>query len=303
MKISHLAKYFTLISVLIGGVGIIISSTFLSSYNLSLDQALNPKIFYIGFVFLFILLMHAVFYYFNVNIANTSKYKKAYLVGITFNKMILASVFLQYLLSQSEVKMEYWPSDNFLMLVLLLISMEVILMNVILFIKDKNRASYLKYVHYPTLITILILSVAYIVYNIRSRPLQGVLAFEILIGIFILFSYRFIQEDLDIVQPKIDRPPYTSFMLGFNGMTNVVKLFYASVVTIAILSIVFIYSLRVFEYIPKSLGGGNPQKSTIILSNDTITGNIITHTDQYIFLEKDSTIYKLDWEDVKALKK
>jgi hypothetical protein len=82
------------------------------------------------------------------------------------------------------------------------------------------------------------------------------------------------------------------------------KLFEILALTFMALKITLDYTETIYSNLRQSYGGGKLEKMSYVVKSDTITGNKVYETNEYVFLSnKDSTIVKLDWKDINTILK
>lgn len=76
----------------------------------------------------------------------------------------------------------------------------------------------------------------------------------------------------------------------------------SSCMIIGVSALIFQYSKNIYPFIGQSFGGGKLDKFIYHTSQETVSGLKIYETDKYVFLiDKDSTILKLDWDNIERI--
>jgi hypothetical protein len=104
--------------------------------------------------------------------------------------------------------------------------------------------------------------------------------------------------------PKDDRKRRMNFKNFKAKHTTLLKVAYVLFAIIIFLVIATYYTSYFYPKIHQSLGGGELERITYTTSTDTVAGEKIYETEEFVFIKaNDSVIRKLDWKDVTSIVK
>lgn len=309
LKIGVIVKHFTFISILIGCIGILISNIQISSYNIPIFNSIDSRVLYIGFVFALFIIVHVLIYamFFDYNEFHNNNLWFVFL--ITVAKLIV----LSNLIISIIMKFNFEPIVSGMNLILGLFFIISLLFSFpLLFlillggfdnIKNSNKDILSLFLFKISLCFSLINSlIVFIFFFIKVGIFKDIVRFEVYFAFlfFILFLW-IVADDKDKVRGiNVSTASYFSKTPQTRNLFD--KIYFYFYFLIVLLSLVRNYSNHVYKHIDKDLGGGKIETIEIYTKSNKVFGNLILQTSKYIFVEQDSMLLKIDWDNIDKIK-
>lgn len=309
---EHLFSFLASIPILLISIGTIIINNYLSKYGLVDFTLIQGNVLFVGFVFITIIICYFVFWLLFMDISNiycisifkhiTNSIIKPVLITTLFSALFFANEKLadlkifNIIISGAEIK-KY--ADSFIVLPIGFIFLRYI------FLKDDKKLE--KDYMISGVLNIIVISICILLSAIAiylSSDRKEILSFFLTCSFFLL---SFI-VGVHIAKQKIDdgisiKP--TSLFDSKREQNVLDKAFRLLMCLLAIITLISKYSKNIYPLLPYN-AGGNKSKDIVIIENNGMTenGRIIHQNIDSIYIENDQEgILKINWEDIKSIKK
>ncbi len=297
----------TAISVMCIVFGNITNTIYLSKFNITGISLLEPRAIIIGFVF--VLLVGVSFVLFTLfidfsEIKNNSllKINIITIIKIVFITNLIFLINRPVATNQNEVlflNIDYKVLNLWLWLSTFGIFP---LMLMLPELRSKSKLIIIKYFARPILYFFTAsFTLLGIVFAFISKDYRSLFIFEsVLIFAFYMGFIGFVEGSISTTKFKyFGKGDHSGEIETFLGRLLVVIYTVAMVILLNVT-----YSLNVFPVLRYEFGGAHSDTTTIIFSNDTITGIQVYNSGTYLYLDVDSNyIKKISWDDIEYLKK
>ena len=308
IKIKDILTYVTFLAIILTGFGLIIINVYLSRFGLTSFDLFKPQMVYVGFVFIIFLLGHFIYYLFLFDLSNISEIKFWKIFLFTTLKFIvisnILSVFLFDFKLSPSFSENYWLSIIFKIGGFLSVNLVFITLLGNEYIRRPKHDFYTKLTFMiPIYISIVMTLVSFILAFIYQKNFTGILRFEIYFAIAFLMGFiGFVASKKDL--NKGIKPHFPSFF-GSNKSV-VLNLFDNTFITLYFILMIFVfvynYSDKIYPNFSTKLGGGAPEKISVVSNVDTINGELIFQTRDFLLIRQDSNyLLKVDWDKIQSI--
>lgn len=309
----------TLISIVAFIFGSCIITYHLSLFQIQDFDLLKPHAVIVGLVYLMFLGINIVFFAFRAGSTidynfNTFKLIIGGIIKIPIISLLLFYLCEPYAMINPEFKLHIftYSFDVKTLSIICILNTVGLFGSSFVFSDDKKAEEYLNKLK-PILITVPLIAILLLFLTyVRYSLFQSILAMEtsicFCINLFIigyrsskLHEQRIADNNIDSVAWSDDS--YINFGKSELGLL-LKKTFLIIALLFVLLKTTIDYAGDMFSNLPQSYGGGRLTKMSLVVNNDTITGNKVYETKEYLFLaKKDSAIVKLDWKEIKVILK
>lgn len=310
IKIKDILTYVTFLAIILTGFGLIIINVYLSRFGLTSFDLFKPQMVYVGFVFIIFLLGHFIYYLFLFDLSNISEIKFWKIFFFTALKFIIISNILNVILFDFKLSSSF-SENNWLSILFKIggvLSLALVFITLIgnEYIRRRKHDLYTKLTFmYPIYISIVMAIISFILAMMYQKTFSGILKFEY------YFALTFLMGFIGLVASKKDfnrgiKPHFPSF---FGSNKNVVlNLFDNTFLTLYFVFMIFVfvynYSDKIYPNFSTKLGGGAPEKISVVSNLDTINGKLIFQTRDFLLIQQDSNfLLKVDWDKIQSIGK
>lgn len=304
---SDIIKYLSAFAIICGAFGLIIVNLYLQTYSLVDFNVIKPQIIYVGFTFILFLAINFFVFLLFLDLEHPEKNSFWEITLVTLFKAIILGNLLNYLLNLEQVVIILQKVSSLQRFIISgSLASSLVLPIVVLFshewiVRDKknHRKSYFNII---PIIFFGICAILGAIYSYIKIPLSKTFySFEIYIA-FLIYMFLIGRLAVTLDQKKgIDTTPVSSFGKSVSGIKSLDKWFFGIYFVVMMLILITKYTKGVYLYISPYYGGGKPREISLVGGKDTIRGNLIFQNEKYVFLEKDSSLMKIDWNNINSI--
>jgi hypothetical protein len=305
---SEIIKYLTAFAIISGALGLIIINLHLQHYSLVDFNIIKPQIIYVGFIFLLTLIINYLVFIMFLDLENPENNRFIEITIVTFVKMVFLGNLLNYILNADQINqiLTNHGKSSFIHILISGTTIYTISLPLISLIAHdyivKEREKKLTKVWIYVLSVLILWSILGGIYSYIKIPLsKNYYTFELYLG-FIVYGYLIGLWAVSKDRKKgFDVTPVSIFGKKVSGTKSIDKVFFGVYGVIMMSIIITKYTNKIYPNISPYFGGGKPQTISLVIGADTLKGNLIFQNEKYLFLEKDSSIHKLDWSVINSI--
>lgn len=301
-RISDFLKNLTIISIIFGSFGLIISNIFVASFNLPIFEYFDTRVIYIGFIFSIFLVGHILIYAMFIDYENFLNNNFFYHVIISFFKFIFLSNFVFLLLNISDYSLfsENLTSNSQGIMRFLLYSPIITIAILGLgyeYIKNEGSKIYTFFLYLSLFCSIALFTYFYSAFD----SFKSVLNFEFFIGFFCFMTFNHIYAVEDDLNRDVKVYSDSFFSRDFRSRNVFDKIFGYFILIVMIMITLTLYSKNIYKYLDRKWGGGKVKEIIIQKKDSSLKGDLIFQTTEYLFIEIDSSLVKVNWKDIERI--
>jgi len=305
-----ISKYLSIISLgalLLFACGTYITNSFLRSYHMMDFNLLKPQAIITGFTFITVIILHLMVFMWFMNINKLGNNNILRVIVVTTLKVGYLSVFLFLIFGKSKLVFEplFEPS-----LFGLKLGSEIVKGSIVFFMmfpmfmifyyanRKTGKRDVLDYMGIIFIVVGIVASIIVFFCLYPNPDFRKIMGFEILVGVNFVLMVAFSPNDND-KEPRKYSGVFFSFGEKSKFQSHLLSIIIIFCYVPGFIVVMEQYTTIIYPNIDQSFGGGKLEQMTYITGSDTISGNKVYETENYIFLENpDSTITKIDWADV-----
>ncbi len=293
-------------SVITFAIGSYIVNHYLSAFHIVDFNLLKPHAIIVGLVFIAFILFNAMIFLLYVDIVDIHSNNLLKVFLLTLVKVAFFTVILSILLDDKMLLKKndfelfgYNLPDRFIALGFFLVASLPIFIVWAFNDKQKGEKDLINKYFYLHIFLSILSSIIICLIFYKKPIFKDILTFEILIG-FMFFAIIALMQSFSFSGKRVFNGTFFSKgPLVEKHHITILKTFSTLCFMFSLLGFMNLYSRIMYPLIGQSYGGGKKEPMTYLVNSDTISGQKLYESEDYIFiLNKDSSITKIDWKEV-----